>query len=735
MIIVGFVYGTAHSDAQDIGAWSLHFPLPELTAWVNFPEPVEKIQQLLEEEQNGESLLKAWVFAVGIDSSIEPLTSGQWDTIPGKGYVWRIGIQADNAVSLNLFIENYKMQPGMTLFIYSNTLDNFAGPFDAKENTNGGILPVQSLPGDRIIVEWNIPFNFQFSIFNFQFSITSVGYGFRDVSTTGKIVSLATAAICNVDVNCKIGNHWQREKRSVVRLETTVRTGNITKIIYCTGTLVNQAVDADRKKPYILTANHCVSTDDLARNTTFVFGYENPYCDGNNPTLPVGISGSRLVVTKMELDFALLELSHNVTKAHRPYYAGWNTSTSIPQSVTGIHHPQGDEKKIAISNRPLKTGTFSSKADDLICDENAHWVVSRWAYGVTEPGSSGSPIFDAEHKIVGLLSGGVATCSNPVNDYYGKFSEQWNKYEESLKPWLDPDKKGVRSLWGYDPLTPFEGRCDTLGNIGRNETKTLVESGGWGYLTGRNDRNWISFAEKIRNDSIAEIIGMEVHVANVSESGSKVRFSIWSGNDFPVVILYSKDTIVPAYYDNYPMHIYFNKTLRVTGNYFIGYSLQYNDPTDDFSVYQSALRPYAGISGMYVEDDNYLWTPLNEDVPPVYSSLAVRVIGRFGKQTQPYQLSTYRDLKIISPQGSNTAILLFDIEELFDVLQTMTIECYDTSGKRMLLLTDVKGSVEIYGGKTYLQAEFDVSNLPPGIYLIRAFDKDKKWSGKFVRLL
>ena len=735
MIVAGFVYGTAHSDAQNIGAWSFDFSLPELTAWVNFPEPVDKIQQLLEEEQNSESLLKAYVFAVGIDSSIEPQTSGQWDTIPGKGYVWRIGIHAENAVSLNLFIENYKMQPGMTLYIYSNSFDNYAGPFDAKENANGGILPVQSLPGDMLIVEWNIPFDSQFSILNSHFSITSIGYGFRDASAAGKIVSLATAAICNVDINCLTGNHWQREKRSIVRLQTTIRTGSVTTTHYCTGTLVNQAVDDDRKKPYILTANHCISTDEHAQNTTFVFGYENPYCDGKNPALPAGISGSRLVVTKMELDFTLLELSHNVTEAHRPYYAGWNTSTGIPQSVTGIHHPQGNEKKIAVSNKSLGTGTFTSEADKLYCDKNAHWIVREWNEGITEPGSSGSPIFDAEHKIVGLLSGGVANCANPINDYYGKFSEQWNNYAESLKPWLDPDNRGVTSLWGYDPLAPFEGRCDTLGNIGRNETKTLVESGGWGYLTGRNDRNWISFAEKIRNDSVAVIIGMEINVANVSETGSKVRFSIWSGDDFPVTILYEKDTIVPAYYNNYPMHIYFDKTLKITGNYFIGYSLQYNDPADDFSVYQSALRPYPGISGMYVEENTGSWIPLDGYIPPVFSSLGVRVMGRFGKQIQPNHLSTYRDLKIIYPQGSNTAFLLFDLEKLFDVLQTVTIECYDTSGKRMLLLADVKGSMETYGGKTYLQAEFDVTNLPPGIYLIRAIDKKQKWSGKFVRLL
>ena len=596
IVIVAFGCGTIHSDAQDFGAWSLYFPLPELTAWMDFPEPVGKIAQILEEEQNSQSLLKAWIYAAGIDTSIEPQTSGQWDTIPGKGYVWRIGLHAENALSLNLFIENYKLQPGMALYVYSRSMDNFAGPFDSQNNANGGVLPVQSLPGDRIIVEWNIPVNDQLSIISHQLLIASVGYGFRGMTPSNQMVSLATAADCNVDINCRTGNHWQREKRSVVRLETTIRTGGITKTQYCTGTLVNQVVGADRKKPYILTANHCISSDDLARNTTFVFGYEKAYCDGNNPSVPAGISGSSLVATKRELDFTLLEMSRSATPAQRPYYAGWNTSTVAPHGVVGIHHPQGDTKKISVTNAPLVSGTFNDPGTDLFCDENAHWRVREWNEGVTENGSSGSPIFDVEHKIVGLLSGGAANCDKPVNDYYSKFSEQWNSYtvkDESLKPWLDPDNKGVTSLWGFDPATRYEDRCDTLGNIGSNETKTLIESGSKGYLTSLNDRNWISFAEKIINDTVAHIMGMEVHVANVFESGSKVRFAVWSGDDFPIATLYAIDTIVPTYYNNYPMHIYFNETLKITGNFFIGYSLEYSDPADVFSVYHSALRPYA----------------------------------------------------------------------------------------------------------------------------------------------
>ena len=726
MIVFGC--GTINSNAQNTVAWSSQFSLPELTAFLNFPEPLNEIEQALEEERNSFSALKAWVYAVGIETSLNPQTSGQWDTIPGKGYVWRVGIHAEHALSLNLFIENYRMQQGMALYVYGRSTDNMAGPFDFRNNANGGVLPVQSLPGDRLIVEWNIPIQ---ALPRNDFTITSIGYGFRDAAAHGKMVSSAVSASCNVDINCRTGNHWQRDKRSVVRMETIIRTGSVTKTQYCTGTLVNQAVDADRKKPYILTAHHCISSDELARNTTFVFGYENPYCGGKAISIPAGITGSSMIANKRELDFALVELSGGISSVHRPYYAGWNTSPAAPQGATGIHHPQGGVKKISVETDPLVTGTFSDPETNLYCDKDGHWIVKRWEEGVTEPGSSGSPIFDTEHKIVGLLSGGAATCSNPVNDYYGKFSEQWNRYPiagESLKPWLDPDNKGVASIFGYDPCAPYEGRYDMLGNIGENETEILIESGEWGYLSGQNDKHWIGFAEKIRNDTVARIIGMEVRVAKVSNAGAKVQFAIWRGTNFPVTPLYTKDTIVAADYSDYPMHIYFDRTLEISGDFFIGYSVEYGNPLETFAVYQSAKRPYAGLSGMFVEERNGTWMALDDYMPPVYSSLGVRVIGRFGKHVQPNP-PNYHDLKIVFQPGNPIVFVYFE-----NPSSTVKVECYDTSGK-MMPVNETNRYMVMYSDTTYLQVELDVTALPPGMYLIRVFDKNKKQSGKFVRLL
>ena len=40
----------------------------------------------------------------------------------------------------------------------------------------------------------------------------------------------------------------------------------------------------------------------------------------------------------------------------------------------------------------------------------------------TEPGSSGSPLFDQNRRIIGTLHGGFAACSNNQSDWYGRFS-------------------------------------------------------------------------------------------------------------------------------------------------------------------------------------------------------------------------------------------------------------------------------------------------------------------------
>ncbi len=98
------------------------------------------------------------------------------------------------------------------------------------------------------------------------------------------------------------------------------------------------------------------------------------------------------------------------------------------------------------------TGSYSDS--DYTFDINTHWHIENWDLGTTEGGSSGSPLFDMNHRVVGDLTGGDAKCSSSVDDYFAKLSSSWDTYpakENQLKYWLDPENTGVLLIDGYNP--------------------------------------------------------------------------------------------------------------------------------------------------------------------------------------------------------------------------------------------------------------------------------------------
>lgn len=122
------------------------------------------------------------------------------------------------------------------------------------------------------------------------------------------------------------------------------------------------------------------------------------------------------------------------------YYAGWDVSGRTPQSATGIHHPSGAVKAISFENDPL-TEIWGS-----------HWQVNDWDLGTTEPGSSGSCLFDQSNGLcIGTLSGGYAACGNDLEDWYGQTHKGWTgggTADSRLSDHLDPLALGTTTLQG-----------------------------------------------------------------------------------------------------------------------------------------------------------------------------------------------------------------------------------------------------------------------------------------------
>ena len=94
-----------------------------------------------------------------------------------------------------------------------------------------------------------------------------------------------------------------------------------------------------------------------------------------------------------------------------------------------------------------------SFSDISYFESDAHWLINRWEEGATEEGSSGAGLFTQDGYIIGALSGGSATCTTPVRDFFSRFNKAWDYFSEEnkqLKCWLDPIGSDAMSLEGRD---------------------------------------------------------------------------------------------------------------------------------------------------------------------------------------------------------------------------------------------------------------------------------------------
>jgi len=111
--------------------------------------------------------------------------------------------------------------------------------------------------------------------------------------------------------------------------------------------------------------------------------------------------------------------------------------------------------------------------------DTAVWSVN-WSQGVTEDGSSGSPLFDQNHHVVGNLSGGFSSCGNPTAvDYYGRLAVGWagdSGVSAQLKAHLDPHAAGTTVLCGRDAsaadCSPGSGSSGGSGGGGSGGSKS-----------------------------------------------------------------------------------------------------------------------------------------------------------------------------------------------------------------------------------------------------------------------
>lgn len=371
--------------------------------------------------------------------SLSMVNSGTWSTMANGDRMWQLGIKSKGAKSINLAMDDFFMPEGAKLFIYNADKSVVIGAFTSVNNDISNHFATDLINGESIILEYYEPIAVSGQG---RMNIFRVTHGYRGGEDYYK--SFGDAGSCQTNINCPLGTNWQNEKRGIVCL---VVGGSE----FCSGSLVND-VPQDGK-PYVLTANHCSSSNDFA-SWVFRFHWEAAGCTspGSSPTSQ-SLNTSTLRARSAGSDFCLVEITGGlsggtVPASYNPYFNGWSNSPTAATSTMCLHHPSGDIMKISES----ATTAVSSTMSGAQC-WNAAWT----AAACTEPGSSGSALFDQNHRIVGQLFGGPSACgaaAASMNDNYGKFTTSWlggGTSATQLKVWLDAGNTGAVTVDGYDP--------------------------------------------------------------------------------------------------------------------------------------------------------------------------------------------------------------------------------------------------------------------------------------------
>lgn len=388
----------------------------------------------------------------------------EWITLPDGRKIGQLHLQAKGAIALILYYSDFYIPQGAQLYIYNADKTQVLGAYTERTHPQNGVFATQPVAGDELVLEYvPAPSGKEPLV-----KISEIGYGYNHLSIVegiDKAPGAGSSKSCEVNVNCEEGADWQIQKKGVVQM-----LQYIDKATYiCTGALVNNT--AKNKKPYILSAFHCsqnmdgtveASDKDLLQ-WMFIFHEERPGCDNESEPakLQALVGCTRKVAIPIEegSDGLLLLLTDDIPASYDVFFNGWDRTNTPSLSGVGLHHPAGDYMKISTyGNYPTESVTWNNSDVGSTGAVNAHWNVTFDAtpngHGVTEGGSSGSPLFNSKGLIIGTLSGGNSSCDLPEGlNLYGKLSYHWNRYSQTdssryMACWLDALNTGVTSLAG-----------------------------------------------------------------------------------------------------------------------------------------------------------------------------------------------------------------------------------------------------------------------------------------------
>ena len=295
----------------------------------------------------------------------------------------------------------------------------------------------------------------------------------------------------------------------------------------CSGTVINtHRSELDNSlDPYVLTAHHCIPTEDEADSSEFDFFYYHETCDGTvvaSGHVTRRFRGAELLVTDPSTDLSLLELRSSLPSGAG--LAGWSVNlagTQGPNSeVFSVSHPNGNPQKFS-KGKPVSYGV--SRIDELAVDR----LTVDWSEGLTLGGSSGGGLWgynedDDEWRLIAALSGGLDDESCPTTGAdFGRFDMF---YVNEAQRHLNPDSPLADDFGGsFTSATGILLDSETSGEIENRADadmfRIVITEAGYLVLTTTGDTNTVG--RLLRED------GSVVDVNSVGGYGTNLRIAAY----------------------------------------------------------------------------------------------------------------------------------------------------------------------------------------------------------------
>ncbi|MBK9176892.1 MAG: hypothetical protein IPM46_11275 [Flavobacteriales bacterium] len=376
-------------------------------------------------------------YGVQLFQEADVLALGRWDALSDRSMICRLVLRSPGALMLSVQFDQWELNEGDVVFLYTADRNRFIGGFDASNRQEDGSMATAVLPGDAVVIEYRTTRVHQRPA---RLRVSSITHGIMDLfgfnAEAGRDYNPGyQSAPCHTNVICPEAAAWQLEKRSVAMFLRPDGDG-------CTGKLLNNTQAT--RKPYFHFANHCFIPNTL-NQYVFYFNYESPTCVGTVGPTNQTITGATLRANYYYTDFVLAELSSTPPASYNVYYAGWDRSGAVPQETVLIQHPMYDVKKIAFNYDPCTS--FTDAIGVPAWRQN-------WEVGLMQAVSSGAPLFDQNHRVVGHAYDGAQVCSTATSipTDCAKFSAAWDGAAASvrMRDWLNP-ANNLTVLDGFNP--------------------------------------------------------------------------------------------------------------------------------------------------------------------------------------------------------------------------------------------------------------------------------------------